>query len=120
MGARIMKFFSWITILLWLLFAGLQYNDPDPWLWIPIYLSVVLLYLGLLIFPDKTKLLLRTSLVLSAAFSAGTVLAAMQIENLSMDDEVSRETGGLLLSAIWSRIPAYLIRKRENGAVSKG
>jgi hypothetical protein len=22
---------------LFLLFAGLQYNDPDPWLWIPIY-----------------------------------------------------------------------------------
>lgn len=23
---------------LFLLFAALQYNDPDPWLWIPIYL----------------------------------------------------------------------------------
>jgi hypothetical protein len=30
-----------VNILLsacFLLFAGLQYNDPDPWLWIPIYL----------------------------------------------------------------------------------
>ncbi|AYV55455.1 hypothetical protein EFP84_07970 [Leptospira kmetyi] len=108
-----MKIFSIVTILLWLLFAGLQYNDPDPWLWVPIYMSVVFLYAGCLIYPEKTKLWLRTSLILSALFSAGTVLAAMQIQNLSFDDEVTREMGGLILSAIWSRIPGYWIRKKE-------
>lgn len=115
-----MKLFSISTILIWLVFAGLQYNDPDPWLWIPLYLSVVILYAGFLIFPEKSKLWTRISLVLSAVFSAGTILAAMQIQNLSFDDEVTREMGGLILSAIWSRIPAYVIRKRESSAVSKG
>jgi hypothetical protein len=33
-----MKFFSLVFSLVFLLFAALQYNDPDPWLWIPVYL----------------------------------------------------------------------------------
>lgn len=32
-----MKFISLILFLIFLLFAGWQYNDPDPILWIPIY-----------------------------------------------------------------------------------
>ena len=32
-----MKVFNIIFCLLFLLFAGLQYNDPDPFLWIAIY-----------------------------------------------------------------------------------
>lgn len=115
-----MKIFSIVTIFIWLVFAGLQWNDPDPWLWIPLYLSVAILYAGFLMYPEKSKLWLRTSLILSALFSAGTVLAAMQIENLSFDDEVTRETGGLILSAIWSRIPGFWIRKRDTSAISKG
>jgi hypothetical protein len=34
-----MKLFNYIFLGLFLLFAALQYNDPDPYLWIPIYLS---------------------------------------------------------------------------------
>ena len=33
-----MKIFNSIFILLFVLFAVLQYNDPDPYVWIPIYL----------------------------------------------------------------------------------
>ena len=33
-----MKIFNIIFVVLFILFAALQYNDPDPWLWIPIYL----------------------------------------------------------------------------------
>ncbi|MDI7202168.1 transmembrane 220 family protein [Leptospira santarosai] len=113
MDLRIMKTFSIVTILIWLVFAGLQWNDPDPWLWIPLYMSVVFLYAGFIIYPTKTKLWLGTSLILSVLFSAGTVLAAMQIPSLSFDDEVTRETGGLFLSAVWSGILGYRIRKRE-------
>ncbi len=33
--------------ILFLIFAGLQYNDPDPYIWIPIYLyTSVLCYLA--------------------------------------------------------------------------
>lgn len=34
-----MKYFAYIFSILFVVFAVLQYNDPDPYLWIPIYLS---------------------------------------------------------------------------------
>ncbi len=43
-----MKAFNIIFIVLFVLFAGLQYNDPDPYLWIPFYLyAAALCYLTL-------------------------------------------------------------------------
>ena len=33
-----MKIFNLIFCVLFILFAGLQYNDPDPYVWIPLYL----------------------------------------------------------------------------------
>jgi hypothetical protein len=42
-----MKVFNIIFILVFILFAAVQYNDPDPYLWIPIYLyPAVLCYLA--------------------------------------------------------------------------
>lgn len=32
-----MKVFNIIFCFLFLVFAGLQYNDPDPYVWVPIY-----------------------------------------------------------------------------------
>jgi hypothetical protein len=33
-----MKFFNILFCILFIISAGLQYNDPDPYVWIPIYL----------------------------------------------------------------------------------
>ncbi|ALD21284.1 transmembrane 220 family protein [Hymenobacter sp. DG25A] len=33
-----MRVFAFLLVLLFLGFAAVQYNDPDPYLWIPIYL----------------------------------------------------------------------------------
>ena len=33
-----MKIFNIIWCILFIIFAGLQYNDPDPYVWMPIYL----------------------------------------------------------------------------------
>lgn len=38
-----MKIFNIIFIVLFVLFAALQYNDPDPYVWIPIYLYAAFL-----------------------------------------------------------------------------
>jgi Transmembrane family 220, helix len=38
-----MKIFNLIFCMVFILFAGLQYNDPDPYVWIPIYLYVAVL-----------------------------------------------------------------------------
>jgi len=38
-----MKIFNLIFCIFFILFAALQYNDPDPWLWMPIYLYAAIL-----------------------------------------------------------------------------
>ena len=42
-----MKVFNIFFVVIFVLFAGLQYNDPDPYIWIPIYIyAAVLCYLA--------------------------------------------------------------------------
>lgn len=42
-----MKVFNIVFVVLFIIFAGLQYNDPDPYIWVPIYLySAVFCYLA--------------------------------------------------------------------------
>lgn len=38
-----MKIFNIFFCLVFILFAGLQYNDPDPYIWVPIYLYTAVL-----------------------------------------------------------------------------
>ncbi len=38
-----MKFFNIFFIVIFIIFAALQYNDPDPYVWMPIYLYAALL-----------------------------------------------------------------------------
>jgi hypothetical protein len=38
-----MKAFNIVFIVIFVTFAGLQYNDPDPYIWIPVYLYAALL-----------------------------------------------------------------------------
>jgi hypothetical protein len=33
-----MKVFNIVFVVLFILFAALQYNDPDPYIWVPLYL----------------------------------------------------------------------------------
>ena len=40
-----MKIFNILFFVLFLISAGLQYNDPDPYIWIPIYLYGAILCL---------------------------------------------------------------------------
>jgi hypothetical protein len=37
------KFLHWFLAFLFLVCAGLQYNDPDPYIWVPIYGSMMVL-----------------------------------------------------------------------------
>ena len=38
-----MRIFNIVFCLVFVLFAALQYNDPDPYIWIPIYLYAAIL-----------------------------------------------------------------------------
>lgn len=42
-----LRLFNYLFAFLFLVSAGLQYNDPDPYLWMPIYLfGAVLCFLA--------------------------------------------------------------------------
>lgn len=42
-----MKIFNYFFFVVFVIFAALQYNDPDPYVWMPIYLySAVLCFLA--------------------------------------------------------------------------
>lgn len=41
----VMKILNIVFCLMFVLFAGLQYNDPDPYVWMPIYLYSAVLCL---------------------------------------------------------------------------
>jgi hypothetical protein len=38
-----MRIFNWFFIVTFIVFAALQYNDPDPYIWMPIYLYAAVL-----------------------------------------------------------------------------
>jgi phage-related holin len=38
-----MKIFNIIWVIIFVFFAALQYNDPDPYVWIPIYMYAAIL-----------------------------------------------------------------------------
>ena len=57
------KAFTYFISFVFLLFAGLQYNDPDWYLWIPVYLIIsVLIFLS--VKQKLPKLLLNSILLL--------------------------------------------------------
>lgn len=63
------KSFNIFFIILFLLSAGLQYNDPDPYVWMPIYVSGALLcYLS--ITGKYFQNIFMTCLLLYAAYAS--------------------------------------------------
>lgn len=110
-----MKIFNWICIALFIVFAALQYNDPDPYVWMPIYLYTALLcymaikkryypYLyiagiavfvcyGAILFFDKTGVINWVS-----EHHAESILQSMQAEQPWI--EKTREFGGLLITVV--------------------
>jgi hypothetical protein len=110
-----MKLFNYIFTGLFILFAALQVNDPDPYLWIPIYLFVALLcfldargkydafsHFGTLIFCFffGLKLFLARDGVMSWLNEHQSESLVQSMKATKPWIEQSREFGGLLIIAI--------------------
>lgn len=122
-----MKLFNLIFFILFLLFAALQYNDPDPYIWIPIYVYAAALcilayqnkwfpkaYLyGMIIYAAYAVYLFFTKDgVLDWVFehNAESLVNSMKAEKPWIED--SREFGGLLILIIVLFI-LYLYSKKK-------
>ncbi len=104
---------------LFLLSVAVQWNDPDPWLWMPIYgLAALLAGQGAAgrvpLAPNALALALY--LVLFALWTPSLVSARHEaFETWHMQapgDEEPREAGGLALCALWSGIQTLAARRR--------
>lgn len=122
-----MKLFNLIFFILFLLFAALQYNDPDPYIWIPIYVYAAALcilayqnkwfpkaYLyGMIIYAAYAVYLFFTKDgVLDWVFehNAESLVNSMKAEKPWIED--SREFGGLLILIIVLLVNYIKARKK--------
>lgn len=104
-----MKYIALIFTIIFLLFAGLQYNDPDPILWIPIYLIAA--YATLRTFQGKTNsemLLILIVLSFVGGVSTWNLMTAWEgfftagagISMKSQNQEFAREACGLWICTV--------------------
>jgi len=103
-----MKIANSILAFLFFTFAVVQYNDPDPWLWIVAYLFVTLLFV-LQIFQKLARPLLLASTILFAIWgisfvpdfidwiNKGAPSIASEMKATEPHIELVREFGGLLI-----------------------
>jgi hypothetical protein len=96
---------------LFLLSVAVQYNDPDPWLWMPIYgLAAALAGMGAAgrvpLAPNAIALVLYLALfTLWAPTLVGARSQAFESWHMQApEDEAPREAGGLALCALWSGV----------------
>lgn len=122
-----MRYFHLIGALLFIAFAGVQLNDPDPFLWIFIYLSVAgVCILGFFsrYFPKITLALALMCLGYSLWFMPGVNEWLMQDNRAQLFDNVakmehafieeSREFLGLWIAAATLLFYAYRGRTRKS------
>ncbi len=123
-----MRAFNIFFITLFVLFAGLQYNDPDPYVWMPLYLyaaflcylainkryNSLLYFIGLAVyFTYGLYLLFEKSGVLNWAteHNAESIVQGMKAEKPWI--EATREFGGLMIVIIVLLINFFWIRKHK-------
>lgn len=110
-----MKTFNIVFIVLFILFAALQYNDPDPYVWMPIYLYAaflcyqaikdryqpVLYIIGLIVYIAYTAYLFvdKTGVLdWAEEHHAENIAQSMHAEKPWIEE--TREFGGLLIVII--------------------
>lgn len=126
-----MKTFNLIFCILFVLSAALQYNDPDPYLWIPVYMYTAVLcwlafrnrfytkaYLaGMLIYLGYAVYLFFTNdgvLDWITRHNAENIAATMKAEKPWIED--AREFFGLVILVVVLAINFFYSRKRKISA----
>jgi hypothetical protein len=110
-----MRIFAIVMAVIFVIFAALQVNDPDPFLWIPIYLYVALL--SILYYRGKVSTLVLW--VSAAVYLAGAIYmwpahwagVALDQGMKTVDIEHGRESLGLGLCVLTMVLYA-LVRRR--------
>lgn len=104
-----MKYVCGVMIILFLVSAGVQYNDPDPWLWILFYLIAAGIT-GLAIAGREMFL----PYIGAIGYIAGAILVWPDLGGeYWLDVEEARESLGLAVGGVWLAVlSVYRYRRR--------
>tara|TARA_R110002049_G_scaffold177382_20_gene344574 strand:- start:2882 stop:3202 length:321 start_codon:yes stop_codon:yes gene_type:complete len=106
---------------MYLLSAAVQYNDPDAFLWVLVYLAAAVMCA--LQFRARPPLWLPRALLVITAVWMGALLPSI-VGQISLQEifasismktravEEAREIGGLFLVTLWAGVLTYRQRKR--------
>jgi len=102
-GGGNMKPAAVVMACLFTICIALQYNDPDPLVWMALYL--VPLVLSIRVLRGRTDR--WPNLVPAAAYALAALWWAPRYTSGYLDNEEAREAGGLLLSGLWMAFLAW-------------
>jgi hypothetical protein len=106
----IKKILSILLFLMFVAFAAVQLNDPDPYLWIPIYLIYAGLSLSAIIKPINQiwHLFFFIAALVGAFFCMPNQWEGIGSTMMNENTEKARETLGLVICAISSLVSGKL------------
>ena len=121
MKGKGLKAINWVMFIIFVFGAIVQYNDPDPLTWIPIYLgAAIVVFLDLL----ASRRWEPGAILALATIGWGVTIAPRVIgkvpfmsmfgawEMKNMGIEESREMYGLFMIGVWCAILAYRALRR--------
>ena len=101
-------------VVLFLASCAVQYNDPDPWTWITAY-GIAGIFTVLALTGRPTPLVIPAGLIYLgwAMYNMPHIEASKWLHT-----ETSRESGGLMISAIWMGVLAlaWYFKRHPRGA----
>lgn len=100
-----------LMFLFFLTAVALQHNDPDPYLWMPIY-GLAALWSGLVLFRKELPRLVVLVFSLLCLLGAAYLGVAGPSQTASPIAENYSEFGGLLTTAVWGMLLLKMSRTR--------
>lgn len=118
------RIFDIIIAIVFVVFAVVQWNDPDPWLWMLIYIYVALSII-LFVFTDKSSLWLLVGILFCLVLSINyvpdvlqwvedgmpSIVASMKAESKYI--ELVREFFGTILALVTFSFYYYIDRRKR-------
>lgn len=111
-----------VMCALFIFSAVVQLNDPDPWVWIPIYVAAAAMCVAEM--KRRTPWTAPLVLVVVAVAWAGSIaprvlgkvgfvemFGAWEMKNIGIEEE--REMYGLLIVAVWMAAVSWAARRRR-------
>jgi Transmembrane family 220, helix len=120
-----MKILNIVLCVMFLLFWAVQYNDPDPYLWMPIY-AFVAWVCGLAAMKRYNKSLIMIGLGILTIYTLTYIPAVIDWVNRGMPSlvetmkaeklyiELAREFGGLVICDLALLFQYFQAKKQEN------